>query len=408
MRRITMQTLGCSLLVVAVLMACASCGTVPEQVAGEASRAPDAEPKAEKEPEQVPVETPDAHAEAEEAAVEDAKPDYPPPLESFDLVAEDQNILGMTISPDAKWLAFAESADVRGGEGHVKIWDLHEKRTVGNYPATIGVLHSLSFAPDGNWLVSGGGKTLDFWQVPDWQPPRKVAMAEPTAALAFSPDSRRVAVLADSGNIYMVELGQFQVTKVVENCPNAIDVCWDPRGNLLAVGGNDGVTLYEAEDWRLRRHLETKAGVLSLDFSPDGKTLAAGAADRNLYLWDVASGTLQTMNVGGSNRLVTKVAWHPEGTMVAVRTGQPAGRDGLGALMFALSSSPFSLWDPGNGGRKLTINLISEPTYPWFRSHMEFFDKGRRVAVLCSMHNHVKAWDVARILQDYPASPKEE
>lgn len=95
--RITMQALGCSLVVVAVLMACASCGKVPEQVAEEASHAPDAGSQMEREREQEQVaeeasRTPDAEPTVEQkqeqvAGEASGLPDAEPKLEQEEAAA---------------------------------------------------------------------------------------------------------------------------------------------------------------------------------------------------------------------------------------------------------------------------------------------------------------------------------
>ena len=51
--------------------------------------------------------------------------------------------------------------------------------------------------------------------------------------------------------------------------------------------------------------------VLSLAFSPDGKTLATGGRDGTIKLWDVLAGERRTLR--GHSKLVKSIAFSPDG-----------------------------------------------------------------------------------------------
>jgi WD40 repeat protein len=56
--------------------------------------------------------------------------------------------------------------------------------------------------------------------------------------------------------------------------------------------------------------------VNSVAFSPDGRLLASGSADRTIKLWDVASGSL-VRTLSGHTDWVTSVAFSPDGRLLA-------------------------------------------------------------------------------------------
>jgi prenyltransferase beta subunit len=95
-------------------------------------------------------------------------------------------------------------------------------------------------------------------------------------------------------------------------------VAFSPDGKLLAAGAADGsVHLRRTETGEehavLRAHENAVAAVA---FSPDGRTLAAGGYDGAATLWNVGSGE-RMHTLDGHRGAVTSVAFHPGGAVLA-------------------------------------------------------------------------------------------
>ncbi|HDL85459.1 MAG TPA: hypothetical protein ENH11_03900, partial [Candidatus Acetothermia bacterium] len=91
------------------------------------------------------------------------------------------------------------------------------------------------------------------------------------------------------------------------------DVQFSPDGKYLAVATSIGIELRRSDTLELTRFLTNHTGVvLSVAFSPDGRTLASGSWNKAIKLWDVATGTLQC-TFTSHTRPVYSVAFSPDG-----------------------------------------------------------------------------------------------
>ncbi|MDI5963448.1 WD40 repeat domain-containing protein [Streptantibioticus silvisoli] len=136
---------------------------------------------------------------------------------------------------------------------------------------------------------------------------------------------------------------------------------FSPDGKTVAAGASDGqVRLWKTGSGTSRAALKLGSGsVDTLAFSPDGETVAAGDGDGDVRLWSVASGaTRVSFTVGAGS--VSAIAFSPDGTTLA--TG-----DSQGDVL---------LWDTASG--RLRKTLVAEGGY---MSAMTFSPDGRTLAV---------------------------
>jgi WD40 repeat protein len=104
--------------------------------------------------------------------------------------------------------------------------------------------------------------------------------------VAFHPNGRTLATASD---VWDVQTGE-QI-HIRERKAKRFGVSYHPQGEILAICGDAGVGLYNADTGQLLQTLEGHFGAVgAVTFSKSGKWLATASEDGTVLVWDVATG----------------------------------------------------------------------------------------------------------------------
>ncbi|MER5354761.1 hypothetical protein ABT093_31060 [Kitasatospora sp. NPDC002551] len=180
---------------------------------------------------------------------------------------------------------------------------------------------SLAFRPDGSGLGystwgPGLARSIGFWDarrggpvVPAGDPPER------WSGMALAPDGR-VVLRAGTAGLELWDPGAGRVTATVPG-PQGEEFAIRPDGRLLVTSSGDVVDLPRLTAMPHPRHL---AAAEALEFSADGRYLAAGESAGRVTLWDGGLerrlGILTRADLGAS--MVLALAFSPDGRTLAV------------------------------------------------------------------------------------------
>lgn len=294
------------------------------------------------------------------------------------------------LSPDGKVVACAEFSHV------VRVWDLEgstaKERPVGP-EAHVGVM-AMAFSPDGTRLALGGRDySIRVWDLSAGACREKIGPAgpAPTLSIAFSPDGRLVAA-GDEG-----ERGEVRLWDLSAREPKALaslaaeewyvnSVQFSPDGKKLAAcGAKDSVRLWDAPfNKREPRFilLGQQATIQSLAFSRDGRMLAAACGDPSrvceVHVWRVAGGEPgEEAVLNGPQTGYRAAAFLPDGKTVVTASWDQAVR----------------LWDIAGQAPRVTRELRTFPadSYMLSEASLAVSRDGTRIA-FGSRDNSVQLW----------------
>lgn len=316
------------------------------------------------------------------------------PLTQMRALSDGWQVLSLAFSPDGKQLATGNAdltAKIRDGRsGELQI-TFPEERRVGAH------VQGVRFTPDGKQLITLANNEVKVWDIRTQELKltfnREAAGSGRLMCLEVSPDGKRVAVGGSAsfgfyqypsgkvgqspGIIWIWDLATGKQLQRLEQeeASEVVSLAFSPDGKTLAAGGQNGsVQRWTGDAYTPGELLHAHGGpVWALAFSPDGKTLASGGADHNIDEWDPTTGKL-LRTLKGHEHLVLSLAFSPDGKLLASGS----------------YDETLKIWNPTTGALQQSL-----PLGGWVHS-LRFSPDGTHLAAgLHDKNQALRIWDVA-------------
>lgn len=226
-------------------------------------------------------------------------------------------IYHVSISPDGKTLASG------GLDGTIRLWDVETGKFLKCLLGHNSYVYRLAWSPDGNTLASAGAYdgSCGLWDVKTGVLRRAIRSKHGVVTyVAWSPNGRQIAFsTGNSGHmlLYDVVRGEFlndDKEREVAIGAGIVGLDWSPDGQVVAfVSTNTPVSLWQLSAVRQNKFLLTEGDVsYSLAFSRDGKEVAVAGA-KGIRIFDFET-EMVTRTIAGP---AYSVAYSPDGKMLA-------------------------------------------------------------------------------------------
>jgi WD40 repeat protein len=235
----------------------------------------------------------------------------------YHLGSHASEVTGLAFAPDGTTLASGERS------GEVRFWRVSDGALLRTLEGHQGGVIDVAFAPDGATLASASAdKTVRLWQIDDGAPLRTLeGHTDRVFRVAFSPDG---TLLASSDRVMRVwQVADGALLRTFEGLAGplgygVVDLDFSPDGATLACGLSDGTwRLLSVADGAELLRVSMGSTVYKCVFSPDGAILAIVAGlDATVMLWQVADGDPRG-GLRGHADFVSGVAFSQDGTFVA-------------------------------------------------------------------------------------------
>ncbi len=235
------------------------------------------------------------------------------------LTGHDDFVLSLAFNPDGGLLVSG------GADNTIRLWDVVSGTELNQFRGHTNWVRSVAISADGQTLVSASAdQTVRVWHLLTGQPIVTPFTGHVDVVWSLALNADTILSGGADARVLIWNLTPQNADVVGQQAEAVTSLALHPDANTLAsangnptgTGADNAIVLWglnaAAEPVRLEGH---QRSVTSLAFHPDGAQLASSSVDQSVRLWDLTTGTVQTLS--GHTDAVMSVAFRPDGAQIA-------------------------------------------------------------------------------------------
>ncbi|MBD2165121.1 hypothetical protein H6G04_11980 [Calothrix membranacea FACHB-236] len=221
-----------------------------------------------------------------------------------------------------KSLAFNESGILASGslDATIRLWDIASGQCLGILTGHLNGILAIAFVDNRHILASCSVDcTIRLWDISTQQCLKTLQGHHNSIdAIAANPQGTQLASGGDDFSLRLWDVASGECFRTFKGRNNWIKaIAYHPIfPDMIATGSEDRTVRLWTTDGKCQILAGHTDLIFSVDFTPDGLTLASASADRTIRLWDVTTGDC-THILYGHTGMVTGVAFSHDGSFLA-------------------------------------------------------------------------------------------
>jgi WD40 repeat protein len=250
-------------------------------------------------------------------------------------------VVAVAFSPDGKRL-LSGSKDFTA-----RVWDFEKQSTVATLKGHAAAINAIAYSADGKMIATASNDgTVKLWEVAGYRPRGTLAHQVPVVSVTFAADGQTVASGGEQGAIWLWDtLRGNQRKRMAEHFGPVRGLAFLPDDTgLISASEDQSIRFWKTAEPALRPLVTVSAHspeALCVVFSPDGKWLVTGGADKNIAVREPVSGAIRRLLRGHTSR-VNRLAVAPDSKQVASVSGDGTLR--VWSILRGGEESLFHVW----------------------------------------------------------------